>query len=179
MGKVLLHILLGVSLFVLSGCSNYYSEVAKSIENQRQKKLKFHAGLYDIPAKPLNRDSAYPLKKNKLSGYPQKTIGEAFDSYDKHARKIWTERLGGDGRMYVDFTCWFNDVGFIPALKGVGVGRSGFNLKFVVKEDGDTYITLAEKLFMKTSGEIDSEVIPFSELPKIVSAIYNNKDLHF
>lgn len=203
MKRIFVTIFFGVIGVSISACSNYYSEVSKIAKKTQAKRQSFHGGSMTLPdnaskksileafkggfhgdasasaAKPTKKIVVESLKKNKLSAYPQKSIGEAFDAYNKVAAKEWQENAGSDGKVYVDYICWFEGKALLPTLwKGDEV-RTGLDIKFAIEESGETYIALATKLVMKTDGKVAMEIIPFSEMPKVVDAIYKNTKLSF
>lgn len=177
------HVLTTMSFLVImisiSACSNYYVDVAKSVKKKETKIIKFHGDAIVTRDVISYKPTVEALKNNNLNGYSQKNIGEAFDAYSKVSTKEWLEDVGKDGKVYVDYICWFKSKSFLQAVRSDGVMRTGLDVKFVIEKDGDTYIALASKLLMKNDGKIQKEVIPFPEIPKIVDAIYNNKELFF
>lgn len=169
----------GALLTGMTACSDYSADVARSIKKTETKGFKFHGDELVTPGKVPVKLNVEALKQNKLTAYPQKTIGEAFDAYSKATAKEWQEAIGTDGKMYVDFVCWFDAASFLAAAGKDGTVRTGLDIKFAIQENGETYITLASKLVMKNDGKIQTEIIPFPEIPKIVEAIYENREIVF
>lgn len=167
----------GALLTGMTACSDYSADVARSIKKTETKVFKFHGDELGIPGKAPVKLNVEALKKNKLKAYPQKTIGEAFDAYSKAAAKEWQEALGTDGKMYVDYICWFDAASFLAAAGKDGTVRTGLDIKFAIQENGETYITLISKLVIKNDGKVQTEILPFPEIPNLVEAIYNNRAL--
>lgn len=143
------------------------------------KKLKFHGDSMQTKNAPHKDSVVEALKKNSLNGYPQKTIGEAFDAYSKFATKEWREALGKDGKYYVDYFGWLPEQSLAPTAKAAGVVKQGLNIKFAIQEDGTTYVTLGLKLSQLTGGKIQSDVVPLPDVAKILDMIYSDRDLAF
>lgn len=179
MKNILTILCAGVILTGITACSDFSADVARSIKKSESKGFKFHGDALGAPGKVPVKLNVEVLKQNKLTAYPQKTIGEAFDAYSKAAAKEWQESLGTDGKMYVDFVCWSDASSFLAAAGKDGTVRTGLDIKFAIQENGDTYITLASKLVMKNDGKVQVEIIPFPEIPKLVDSIYNNRELLF
>lgn len=164
-----------VSVFVVA-CAE--TPVDMPGNTNKSKKTKFHGDMVTKDAAP-KVSVTESLKKNSLNGYPQKTIGEAFDAYSKVAAREWREVQGKDGKYYVDYIGWFPESSISSAAKAKGVVRKGFNVKFAVQEDGTTYVTLGTKLFLMQDGKLVSEVVPLSDVSGILDMVYADREFVF
>lgn len=176
-------ILLVMTCFAgMSACS-FKPTNEKPVEaKQDAKPLAIHgSGVKTKLETPLSRTPmADILKLKELKGYPQKTIGEAFNSYSPAASREWREFQAKDGkRYYVDYICWFDDNTVSQSLKGEGVVKRGMNIKFTVQDNGDYYIAMASRLFKKTDGQVLSTIFEGGEINKILDAVYANKEISF
>lgn len=158
MKNVALFIMLGVLVFGLTACT-------KKVDEGTETKSKT----------PM----ADSLKKTKLNGYQGKTVGEAFDAYSKAVAREWQEVDGLGNVYYVDYICWFDEKSVLPEHRKQTIVKRGIDLKFAVRDDGEAYIAMATKLFMKADGKIQSEFFKVEEVPNIVKAIYENKNVEF
>lgn len=158
MKNVALFIMLGVLVFGLTACT-------KKVDEGTETKSKT----------PI----ADSLKKMKLNGYQGKTVGEAFDAYSKAVAREWQEVGGRANRYYIDYICWFDEKSVLPEHRKQAIVKRGIDIKFVVSEEGEAYIAMATKLFMKADGKIQSELFKVEEVPNIVKAIYENKNVEF
>lgn len=179
MYKIIQKLFFWAILFSIVACSNSFTDEADSAKTKESEPQKVHGEAPPASGNPAKTPTAEALKKNKLNGYPHKSIGEAFDAYNKVATKEWQEDIGRDGRFYVDFICWFGQQALSPAARKNGVVKKGLDIKFVVQESGEAYIAMASRLFMMADGKYQSEVIPLVEAARIVDAIYNNNELDF
>lgn len=143
------------------------------------KRFKFHGDGAKSSGAITPTPIAGAMKKKKLKAFPQKTIGEAFDSYGKAVSKEWREDMGKDGRYYVDYICWFDPNSLSPEARKAGFTKRGLDVKFVIHGDGDAYITLATRLFVKGDGSTVTDYVGLSDLEKMVEDIYQNRELNF
>lgn len=175
--KIILWVVsLGAALICLAGCSDYSADVADSAKKQSEKSKKFH-GEQAAPAKDQTVKVAAALRKSRLNGYPKKSVGEAFDAYSRVVSKEWQEDFGKDGKLYVDYICWFDGKAVSDPLRKTGTVKTGLDVKFVIEENGDAYIAMASKLYMLSDGKVQSTVLSLTEVTKIVDAIYNDRAL--
>lgn len=140
---------------------------------------KFHGGSTQMSSATRRITVVESLKKNSLNGYPQKTIGQAFDAYSKFTTKEWRESRGKDGKYYVDYFGWLPEQSLAPAVKASGVVKQGLNIKFAIQKDGTTYVTLGTKMSQLAGGQVQSDVIPLSDVDKILNLIYADRELAF
>lgn len=184
MKRILSFLLFGMLLVGIAACANNDPSVTDSTKKQsNQKNTPAAAGAKAAGSKAAEKVTKMPyaeaLKKSRLGSYPQKTVGEAFDSYGKAVSKQWQEDVGRDGKFYVDYICWFAENTVSPTAKGAGVVKRGLDVKFVIQQNGESYIAMATKLFMKADGKIQSEFFEMAEVTKIIDAIYANQELEF
>ncbi|MDD2899693.1 MAG: hypothetical protein PHI31_13390 [Desulfuromonadaceae bacterium] len=119
------------------------------------------------------------LKKNHLEVSATKTIGEAFDSYKYAEEKKWLETPSENGPHYIDYVCWFHISPVSSAALQEGVVKRGVEIKFVVRGDGETYIAMVSRIDITSDGMRHTTVIDPSQIKKIVTAIYENKEISF
>ena len=119
------------------------------------------------------------LKKSKLSLFPSKTIGEAFDGYRYFAKREWKETPASGGRVYVDFTGWLKartgflgifDLGENPSNRAIGI-------KFMVNLNGSYRAVMASRIEKKADGMLYNQ--PVEDLHDILKKIYENKEIKF
>ena len=115
------------------------------------------------------------LKKAKLAGFPEKTVGAAIDEYRFFSKREWRETRTVSGKIYVDFTGWFK-VGFIESIKG-GVSSRGVGVKFLVNSDGNWGAVMVSRLEQKTDGMMSNQ--PIEDLNGILKKIYENREIKF
>jgi hypothetical protein len=142
--------------------------------------LNVHGGGSTVPSKPAKTPVVDAVKISRLNGHPEKTLGEAFDTYGKCNSQDWQEDVGRDGRYYVDYFCWIDNKGVLPGTTSSSlVVKRGVNIKFVIHESGEAYIALAAKLQMQGDKKIHTDFIGAAEVRTIIDAIYANQDLIF
>ncbi len=177
MKRITLLLVAGILLTAITACTKKDAAVPVAEKKQESQGNKYHGESTDQGLATVKTPTADILKKHKLGGYPQKTVGEAFDSYSKAVAKEWQEDIAKDGRYFVDYICWLDEKAVLPAEKNAGVVKKGLDIKFVIQASGEAYISMATKLFLKADGKVQTEVIPLPNVPKIVEAIYNNREL--
>lgn len=119
------------------------------------------------------------LKSNHLEVSATKSIGEAFDSYTHAITKEWRETSSESGPHYIDYICWFHISPVSPAAIREGIVKRGLEIKFVVRGDGETYIAMISRIDIKSDGMRSVSVIDPPEIKKIVTAIYENREITF
>ena len=167
------------ALALCGGACSKKETVTADAPKKRPQGMKFHGDGADSTVKVTRTPVADLIKKKKLNAFPQKTIGDAFDSYTKAISKEWKDDLGRDGRYYVDYICWFDGKTVTPEERKSGVAKKGLDLKFVIHEDGEAYISVAIKLFQKEDGTVQTGYFAANEIGKVVEDIYNNKELNY
>jgi hypothetical protein len=177
MCKLILQLVVLAMAMALVACSEKPTNMSKV--SSQLKKNKFHGDSMETNTAVPKRSITDELKKIHLNGYPQKTIGAAFDSYNKVASREWHEALGRDGKYYVDFICWFPSLATSVAAKKAGATKQGLNIKFAIQDDGTAYVTLGMKLAMMPDGNVVTEVVPLVDVPKIIDVIYADRELTF
>ena len=178
MKNVALFIMLGVLVFGLTACTKKVDEGTET-KKKRNEAGKVHGEGTDKSITTTKTPMADSMKKMKLNGYQGKTVGEAFDAYSKVVAREWREVDGRDNRYYVDYICWFDEKSVLPEHRKQAIVKRGIDIKFVLCEGGEAYIAMATKLFMKADGKIQSEFFEVEEVPNIVKAIYENKNVEF
>lgn len=182
MKNVALFIMLGVLVFGLTACTKKVDE-GTATKKKRHEAGKSHGKGSDNSIATAKTPIADSMKKMKLNGYQSKTVGEAFDAYSMAVAREWQEVYGRDNRYYVDYICWFDEKSVLPEHRKQAIVKRGIDIKFVVleggKAEGEAYIAMATKLFMKADGKIQSEFFKVEEVPNIVKAIYENKNVEF
>ncbi|MDD2735824.1 MAG: hypothetical protein PHF56_17965 [Desulfuromonadaceae bacterium] len=119
------------------------------------------------------------LKNNHLEVSTTKTIGEAFDSYKHAITKEWRETSSEIGPHYIDYICWFHISPVSTVAIREGIVKRGLEIKFVVRGDGETYIAMISRIDIKSDGMRSVSVIDPPEIKKIVTAIYENREITF
>ncbi|MFZ4855023.1 MAG: hypothetical protein ACOYL3_01380 [Desulfuromonadaceae bacterium] len=119
------------------------------------------------------------LKNNHLEVSATKSIGEAFDSYKYAITKEWRETSSESGPHYIDYICWFHISPVSSVAIREGVVKRGLEIKFVVRGDGETYIALISRIDIKSDGMRSVSIIDPPEIKKIVTAIYENREITF
>jgi hypothetical protein len=147
-------------------------------EEDSSKKKPFHGDMKTGASAPGSL-GINALKNNHLEVSATKTIGEAFDAYTYAITKEWRETPSENGPHYIDYICWFQINPVSSAALKEGVVKRGLEIKFVVRGDGETYIAMARRLDIKSNGMSYDSVIEPSEIKKIVTAIYENREITF
>lgn len=128
-----------------------------------------------IPVSPMLES----LKNNHLDASSTKTIGEAFDSYKFSIKKEWQETPSPKGPSYIDYICWLDISPVSSAALKEGVVRRALDIKFVIHEDGETYIAMASRIDIKSDGMLYTTPIDPLDIKKIVKTIYENREITF
>lgn len=145
-----------------------------AVSKEPMKDFQFHGKVKtEKPVDPSTGESglAKVIKNVKLPNYPSKTFGEAVDSYRYFSKKEWKETPSSNGKVYIDFTGWFNKGWFdtsSASAKGVGI-------KFLVKSDGSYAVVMVSKVEVKTDGNIYSE--PLLDIPGVLNKLYGNVEI--
>jgi hypothetical protein len=140
------------------------------------KNFQFHGGgVLVAPVNPSDGESglAKALKNAKLANYRSKTIGEAVDGYRYFTKREWKETRTSSGKMYVDFTGWFNKSNFDTS----SVVQRGVGIKFMVRPDGNYAVVMVSKVEIRTDGVVHSDPLP--ESSPILNKIYGNTEIKF
>jgi hypothetical protein len=185
--KIVLLATIGIILISLTACSmvNEDNKTTNApqkakFRNRTRSKLLFHGGDMDTPSSAAPESPVLKsLKENHLEVSQTKTIGDAFDAYKYAIKKEWRETPTNDGPYYIDYIGWFSVSPFSAAALRDGVVKRALNLKFVIQKDGDAYISMASRVDVKTDGMIHTSVIEPTEIKKIVTAIYENREITF
>ena len=117
------------------------------------------------------------LKEQKLASYPNMTIGKAFDGYEHFRKTEWKETPSTKGKVFVDFTGWFENLSFsISDIKN-GIRKRGVEVKFVIYPGGEYAVVMISKVVMNSDGVISRA--PLDDKKMILDAIFANKPIPF
>jgi hypothetical protein len=170
----------------IMACTKGNEEKSQSIDPPKAKfrnidksKRPFHGDMTTntsaVPDSPVLKS----LKNNHLEVSPTRTIGEAFDTYKYAIKKEWREASPIGGPYYIDYICWFDISPVSPVALREGVVKRGLEIKFVVHEDGETYIAMASRVDIKSDGMLYTTPLDPPEIKKKVTAIYENREITF
>jgi len=115
------------------------------------------------------------IKKIKLAGYPETTVGDAFDRYRYFSKKQWSETKSSYGNLYVDFIGYFPTGWFDFDKKKAGVSANGVEIKFVVYPNGTYGVAMVSKIEARIDGTIMRYPLP--DTKAVLDAIYTNKKI--
>jgi len=184
--KIILFAFFGVIMMSIMACSEG-KEVKSTTSPSPKAKFRnsnklnkpFHGDLSTADSAVTVTPGVAALKNNHLDVSSKKTIGEAFDAYKYAIKKEWRETATKNGPHYIDYICWFN-VGPVSysALKE-GIVKQGLEIKFVIHEDGVTYIAMASRIDIKSDGMLYTTPLEPPEIRKTVTAIYENREITF
>jgi hypothetical protein len=182
--KIVLLASVGVIALSLAACSNVSEEktpskVSQKVKLRDREKPKFHGDMDTSASKAPSTPVVKLLKDNHLDVSATKTIGEAFDNYKFAAKKEWRETAPPNGPYYIDYICWLDMSPFSSVALKEGVVRRRLEIKFLIHKDGVTYIAMASLVDVKTDGMIYTTVIEPPDIKKIVTAIYDNREIVF
>ena len=170
-------VLLGIIVAAVAACSKgNESETAKKASPQNKSVHGDVTGSASaVPGTPI----ADALKKKKINANFSKSIGEAFDSYKYVTKREWRETGTSSNKYYVDYICWFDVNALSPAAMKDGIVKSGMVIKFVIHENGEAYIAMATRIEIKSDGKSYTTPIKVADIQKIVTAIYENREISF
>ncbi|HIJ96086.1 MAG TPA: hypothetical protein HPP94_10220 [Desulfuromonadales bacterium] len=185
--KILLLASVGIIALNITACSKGSNEKQPSAtgmmvekrDGDLLKKKLFHGDLKTSASSVPGTLGIDALKKNHLELSSTKTIGEVFDSYTHAITKEWRETSSENGPHYIDYICWFNISPVSSVAIRDGVVKRGLEIKFVVRGDGETYIAMISRIDIKSDGMRSVSVIDPPEIKKIVTAIYENREITF
>lgn len=165
---------------VLMSCSDKNSSRSSSDDIQNTVRSSSHdertnSTVAESPSAPVSQ----AIKKMMLKGYSQKTIGEAFDNYNKASSREWHEVNGKDGKYFVDYECWLNESALSDARKIEGIVKVGVNVKFVVMNSGDFFVAMVSRLQMRRDGKSLAEPLDPTLSKRVLEAIYTNTEMSF
>lgn len=176
MSKILILVVMCALAVNIISCSNVDS---KADSAGPSKKKSFHGEVDPktpaVPSTPF----ADALKKKKLNANSSKTIGEAFDSYKYVTSKEWRETESKDSKVYVDYLCQLDVSKLSSASVKDGVVKRNLVIKFVIQENGEAYIAMATRIEIKSDGKSYITPIKVGDIQKIVTAIYENREITF
>lgn len=181
--KTVIYIAIAVIAFSLAACSktnenNVSVDSKTKLRNANSLKKPFHGEMGPTSKVPVSL-VLQSLKKNHLQVSANKTIGDAFDNYTHATKKEWRETVAENGSYFVDYICWL-DISPVSlvALKE-GVVKRAVDIKFAIRSNGETYIGMASRIDIKSDGQIYTTAIEPADIPKIVAAIYDNREIPF
>ena len=184
--KIALCVSIGIIALSLAACSQGDEEKTPTKATSKAKlrdgakaKIKFHADMETPTSAVSGTPILQSLKNNHLEVSSTKTIGEAFDGYKFAIKKEWREAPAQNGPYYIDYICWFKIGPVSGTALTEGVVKRGLNIKFAIQEDGETYIAMASRVDTKTDGMVHTTVIEPADIKKIITAIYENRELTF
>ena len=94
------------------------------------------------PATP-NAGVIVALRKGTLKNFPSKTIGEAFDGYDRLIEKEWKAYLRSGGMFSIDFTGWLKPEDLNEQDRRNGIVKKGLGVAFIINVNGSYYASAA------------------------------------
>jgi len=117
------------------------------------------------------------IKKNKLGGYSNSTIGDALDTYRFFDKREWSESRSTDGKIYVGFWGWLNKGTLDASSAKEGIAARGVEAKFVIYQDGTYALIMLSKIEAMADGK--KFAYPLGDKKRIMDAIYSNKEITF
>jgi len=184
--KIAAYAFIGIIALGLAACSKVEgvkpqktAATKAKLRNSNSLNKPFHGGQdMSASAAPI---SPYlkSLKNNHLEVSSTKTIGEAFDAYKHVLKKEWKETATVGGTYFIDYICELNvsPISFVSLKEGVM--KRSLDIKFAIREDGTTFISMASLIDIKSDGMIYTTVIDPVDIKKIVTAIYENREIIF
>ena len=115
------------------------------------------------------------LKEQKLANYPKITIGKAFDDYEHFRKREWKETPSTNGKVFVDFTGWFENLSFSIADIKNGIRKRGVEVKFAIYPGGEYAVVMISKVVMNSDGAISRS--PLDDKKMVLDAIFANKPI--
>ncbi len=153
----------------LAGCQG---KPTVEVPNAQTKVVTGHGGTpVQVDASAANKNGTIEaLKGMKLTEYPAKTIGDAFDGYTHFTSKEWRETRLKGMKIYLDFY-GMQKTGVLSASKQTY--SEGVNVKFVIYPDGTFAVVMVSKVQILSDGKM--YVSPIEDKKAILDAIYENK----
>jgi len=184
--KIVLCVAIGIIALSLAACSKVNEEKSPTtvapkakFRNTNKMNRPYHGDLEltssTVPISLVLKS----LKKNHLDISSTKTIGDAFDSYKYAIKSEWRETPTNGGSYYIDYICWFHVSPVSYASLKEGIVKRGLEIKFVVHEDGETFIAMGSRIDIKSDGMLYTTPLEAPELKKNVTAIYENREITF
>lgn len=167
----------GIIALSIVACTNGNKE--KSPGASAPQKMKFHGEMKTTSSPVDGTPVLKSLKDNHLEVSSTKTIGEAFDSYKYATKKEWRETAVANGPYYIDYICWLDISPVSSVALKTGIVKRAMEIKFAVREDGETYISLVTLTDTKTDGMIYTTHVDPPGIKKIVTAVYENREIVF
>lgn len=184
--KVALLALISIITLSLAACSKVHEEITPKpaatkakFRNSDKPKLLFHGDMKTISPPAAGSHILELLKNNHLGVSSTKTIGEAFDSFTYANKKEWRETPTINGPYYIDFICRLPVSVLSSAALKEGIVSRELEIKFAIHEDGVTYIAMARRIEIKTDGMKHATIIEPVDINRIVTAIYENREIVF
>jgi len=184
--KIVLIATIGILALSLAGCSKGNDEKSSvtvvpkaKFRNVDKLNKPFHGDIETPVSVVSGTPILHSLKDNHLEVSSTKTIGEAFDTYKYAIKKEWRETPTQIGPYYIDYICWFDISPVSSVALKEGVVKRGLEIKFAIHENGETYIAMASRIDIKSDGMSYTTPIDPPEIKKIVTAIYENREITF
>jgi len=183
--KSVLYACVGIVMISLLACSQNKEEKPPKVESSKAmlrdgKRLNrpFH-GDVDATATVPGSPVLMSLKKNHLEASATKTIGEAFDNYKHALKKEWRETPSETGSYFIDYICWLDVSPVSLVAVKEGVVKRALDIKFAIGSNGETYIGSVSRIDIKSDGMVYTTVVEPADIKKIVTAIYENREIPF
>ncbi len=183
--KSVLYACVGIVMVSLLACSQTKEDKTPKVESSKAKlrngnrlNKPFH-GDVDTSAKVPASPVLLSLKKNHLDASTTKTIGEAFDNYKHALKKEWRETPSETGSYFIDYICWLDISPVSLVAIKEGIVKRALDIKFAIGSNGETYIGSVSRIDIKSDGMVYTTVIEPAEIKKIVTAIYENREIPF
>lgn len=129
-----------------------------------------------VPEKGALQGTIKVLKENRLAEHSQRSIGDAFDSYQYFDKKEWRETRSEGGKVYIDFS-GLKPVGSVFGKTDENLAARGIGVKFVIYLNGSFNVAMISKLEVMKDGKINAT--PLENKKQILDAIYANKEITF
>ncbi|WP_088536437.1 hypothetical protein [Geobacter sp. DSM 9736] len=110
------------------------------------------------------------IKGATLADYRTATIGKATDDYRYFTRREWSETRSENGKVYVDFSGWFDGKRVIN-----GLAADGVEVKFVIEPTGEFYVAMVSGLQGNAGAGITRH--PLAQIKPVLESIYSNKPI--
>ena len=147
--------------------------------NAAKPKLLYHGNMETSDSAVISSPVLESLKNNHLEVSSTKTIGAAFDAYKYSTKKTWRETSTEKGPYYIDFSCWLDVSPVSRVAFRDGVVKRGLDIKFAIQDGGETYISMITRNDIKSDGMSYTTIVDPPDIKKIVTAIYENREITF
>jgi len=184
--KTVICVLVGIISLGLTACTKNGEDKLPAVGSSKAKmrdannfKKPFHGDMETMTsAMPISL-AVESLKKNHLELSSTKTIGEVFDAYKHASKKEWREAANRNGTYFIDYICWLDISPVSSVALKEGVVKRALDIKFTVQADGETFIGMMNRIDIKSDGMVYTTVVDPADIKKIVTAIYENREIPF